>query len=70
MSDIRGYEFEETKLLNLYNIVEIRFNNIPTNDTIVKSKLNKMSEEGWVLFSISSAVESSGHKDPNEVFFN
>jgi len=70
VNDIVAYIFKETKLLNLYKVAEIRFNNISTNDTIVKSKLNKMYELGWTLFAISSAVGSSGHKDPNRVFFN
>jgi hypothetical protein len=46
INDIVAYIFKETKLLNLYKVAEIRFNNISTNDTIVKSKLNKMYELG------------------------
>ena len=35
--DIRTKAFEETKLLNFYNLGGIRFNNIATNDAMVKS---------------------------------
>ena len=67
-SDLRTYGFEETKLLNFYNLGGIRFNNIATNDAMIRSKLNAMSKDGWELFSVSSAVESSGDKDPNGIF--
>ena len=67
-SDIRTHEFEETKLLNLYNLGGIRFSNIATNDAMVKSKLNEMSVNGWELFSVTSGVESSGNKDNNGIY--
>lgn len=41
-SEIRTKAFEETKLLNFYNIAGIRFNNIATNDAMIKAKLNEM----------------------------
>ena len=47
--DIRTKAFEETKLLNFYNLGGIRFNNIATNDAMVKSKLNQMAADGWEL---------------------
>ena len=37
---------------------------------MIRSKLNTMSKDGWELFSVSSAVESSGDKDPNGIFIN
>ena len=67
-SEIRTKAFEETKLLNFYNIAGIRFNNIATNDAMVKSKLNQMAAEGWELFSVTGGVESSGDKDPNGIY--
>lgn len=67
-NEIRTKAFEETKLLNFYNIGGIRFNNIATNDAMVRSKLNIMSENGWELFSVTSAVESAGDKDNNGIF--
>ena len=48
-NEIRTYGFEETKLLNFYNLGGIRFNNIATNDAMIRSKLNAMSNEGWDL---------------------
>ncbi len=62
-SDIRVKAFDETKLLNFYNLGGIRFQNIVANDAVVTSKLNTMSEEGWDLTFVNSAVESDGGKD-------
>ena len=56
--DIRVKNFEETKLLNFYNIAGIRFQNIAANDAVINSKINTMTEEGWELAFVSSAVES------------
>lgn len=62
-SDIRVKAFDETKLLNFYNLGGIRFQNIVANDAVVTSKLNSMSDEGWALEFVNSAVESDGGKD-------
>ncbi|WP_291866046.1 hypothetical protein [Maribacter sp.] len=67
--DIRVKNFEETKLLNFYNIAGIRFQNIAANDAVISSKLNKMSKEGWELIHVISAVESdAGDKDGQGIF--
>lgn len=67
--DIRVKNFEETKLLNFYNIAGIRFQNIAANDAIIASKLNKMTKEGWELIHVVSAVESdAGDKDQQGIF--
>ncbi|MCT4587032.1 MAG: hypothetical protein N4A71_04360 [Carboxylicivirga sp.] len=55
---IRLKEYEETKLLNLYNEGGIRFQNIASNDALVSSKLNDMLSQGWELFSVTTGVES------------
>ena len=68
--DIRTKAFEETKLLNFYNLGGIRFNNIATNDAMVKSKLNQMTAEGWELIFVTGGVESSGDKDPNGIYLS
>ncbi len=68
-SDIRVKEFEETKLLNFYNIGGIRFQNIVANDAVISSKINKMSAEGWELAFVTSAVESDAGKDDGEGIF-
>ena len=57
--EIRTKGFEETKLLNFFNVGGIRFNNIATNDAMVKSKLNEMSSLGWEIVSVTSGVESA-----------
>ncbi|QWX84174.1 hypothetical protein H0I23_00555 [Cellulophaga sp. HaHaR_3_176] len=62
--DIRVKDFDETKLLNFYNIAGIRFQNIAANDAIITSKINTMVAEGWELAFVTSAVESSTKGDP------
>ena len=52
-AEIRTKAFEETKLLNFYNIAGIRFNNIATNDAMMRAKLNEMSSQGWELVSVA-----------------
>lgn len=67
--DIRVKNFEETKLLNFYNIAGIRFQNIAANDAVISSKLNAMVADGWELAFVVSAVESdSGDKDGQGIF--
>ncbi|WP_428741039.1 hypothetical protein [Tenacibaculum sp.] len=68
-SEIRVKNFEETKLLNFFNIGGIRFQNIVANDAVITSKLNDMSKEGWILAFSNSGVESYGGKgDSNGIF--
>ena len=68
-SDIRVKGFDETKLLNFYNLGGIRFQNIAANDALVTSKLNTMSEEGWEIAFVNSGVESFGGKgDGNGIY--
>ncbi len=67
--DIRVKDFEETKLLNFYNLGGIRFQNIVSNDAVISSKLNAMAEEGWELVFVASAVESDAGKDDGQGIF-
>lgn len=68
-SDIRVKDFEETKLLNFYNLGGIRFQNIAANDAVISSKINGMINDGWELAFVTSAVESdSGKDDGNGIF--
>jgi len=67
--DIRVKNFEETKLLNFYNIVGIRFQNIAANDAVISSKLTKMIKDGWELMFVTSGVEAdSGDEDGQGIF--
>lgn len=68
-SDIRVKNFEETKLLNFFNLGGIRFQNIAANDALITSKLNTMAEEGWELVFVTSAVESDGGKSDGQGIF-
>jgi hypothetical protein len=61
--------FDETKLLNFYNIGGIRFQNIATNDALISSKINDMIAEGWELAFVVSAVESEAGKDDGNGIF-
>jgi len=67
--DIRVKNFEETKLLNFFNLGGIRFQNIAANDAVVTSKINAMAEEGWELAFVNSGVESyGGNDDENGIY--
>ncbi|MGK0253345.1 MAG: hypothetical protein ACI9OE_000814 [Mariniflexile sp.] len=67
--EIRVKDFDETKLLNFYNIGGIRFQNIAANDAIITSKINTMIEEGWELAFVTSAVESDSGKGDGQGIF-
>lgn len=68
-SEIRVKNFEETKLLNFYNLGGIRFQNIAANDALVNSKVTTMLNEGWEVVNIVSGVESvGGESDTNGIF--
>jgi hypothetical protein len=67
-SDIRVKNFEETKLLNFFNIGGIRFQNIAANDSLITSMINDMIANGWELAFVTSAVESAGKGDGNGIF--
>lgn len=67
--DIKADAFAETKLLNFFSAVGINFQNIASNDAVVTSRLNQLSEEGWTLAFMTSGVESVGGKDDGEGIF-
>ena len=61
--EIRANEYEETKLLNFFNIVGIRFQNIAANDALINSKVSTMLNDGWELVNIVAGVEAVGSED-------
>ncbi len=67
--DIRVKDFEETKLLNFYNVGGIRFQNIAANDAVISSKLTPMLANGWNLIFVTSAVESDAGEDDGQGIF-
>lgn len=68
-ANIRVKNFEETKLLNFYNIAGIRFQNIAANDALISSKLTAMVEDGWDLIFVTSGVEAdAGGEDGQGIF--
>tara|TARA_R110001583_G_scaffold21194_3_gene80596 strand:- start:3162 stop:3656 length:495 start_codon:yes stop_codon:yes gene_type:complete len=67
--EIRVKDFDETKLLNFFNIGGIRFQNIAANDAIISSKINAMVADGWELAFVTSAVESDGGKGDSSGIF-
>ncbi|MCF6350579.1 MAG: hypothetical protein L3J23_06050 [Flavobacteriaceae bacterium] len=60
--DLRVKGFDETKLLNFFNLGGIRFQNIATNDALISSKINTMIDEGWELAFVNTGVESHAGK--------
>ncbi|MFC5046224.1 hypothetical protein ACFSTE_04360 [Aquimarina hainanensis] len=67
--NIRVKDFEETKLLNFYNLGGIRFQNIAANDAVISSKITDMVAKGWDLAFVVSAVESdAGEQDGRGIF--
>lgn len=68
-SDIRVKDFEETKLLNFFNLGGIRFQNIVANDAVITSKLIAMADEGWELAFVTSSSESDAGKDDGQGIF-
>lgn len=67
--DIRVKNFEETKLLNFYNIAGIRFQNIAANDAVISSKLTDMIKDGWELVFVTSGVEADAGGDDGQGIF-
>ena len=67
--DIRVKNFEETKLLNFYNIAGIRFQNIAANDAVISSKLTDMHKDGWELIFVTSGVEANAGGDDGQGIF-
>lgn len=67
--DIRVKNFEETKLLNFFNLGGIRFQNIAANDAVITSMINDMIANGWELAFVNSAVESDGGEDDHQGIF-
>jgi len=61
--DIRVKNYEETKLLNFFNIGGIRFQNIAANDAVINSRVTAMLNEGWEIVNIVAGVESKGGED-------
>lgn len=68
-SAIRVKNFEETKLLNFYNIAGIRFQNIAANDALISSKLTAMIKDGWELIFVTSGVEADAGGDDGQGIF-
>jgi hypothetical protein len=67
--DLKVDAFAETKLLNFFSAGGINFQNIASNDALVSSKLNELSEQGWTLAFVTSGVESNAGKDDGEGIF-
>jgi hypothetical protein len=61
--EIRIKDFDETKMLNFFNIGGIRFQNIVSNDALLTSKINEMLLNGWDLAFVNTGVESFGGSD-------
>ena len=61
--------FSETKLLNFFSGVGINFQNIASNDALITSKVNNLTDQGWELAFVASGVESVGDQtDKNGIY--
>ena len=67
--EIRVKNFNETKMLNFFNIGGIRFQNIAANDALISSMITDMVSQGWELAFVTSAVESDGGKGDGQGIF-
>jgi hypothetical protein len=67
--DIRIKDYDETKLLNFFNVGGIRFQNIASNDALLTSKINQMLLDGWDLAFVNTGVESYGGTDDTNGIF-
>jgi len=65
-SNLKIDNFEETKLLNFFSIAGINFKNIASNDALISSKINTMTNNGWDLAFVVSGVESDSGKDDGQ----
>lgn len=68
-ADAKVDRFNESKLLNFYSMVGINFQNIASNDALITSKMNSLSQEGWELAFVTSGVESKAGKDDGAGIF-
>lgn len=67
--DAKVSVFSETKLLNFFSGVGINFQNIASNDALITSKINTLTEQGWELAFVASGVESVGSDtDKNGIY--
>jgi alkyl sulfatase BDS1-like metallo-beta-lactamase superfamily hydrolase len=60
---------DETLLLNFYSAVGINFQNIASNDAVITSKLNELSNKGYRLVFVTSGVESDAGKGDGDGIF-
>ncbi len=60
--DAKTDALNEAKLLNFYSLTGINFQNIASNDALISSKLNNLTEDGWELMHVTSAAESDAGK--------
>nr|WP_321355093.1 hypothetical protein [uncultured Draconibacterium sp.] len=67
--EIRIKDYDETKLLNFFNVGGIRFQNIASNDALLTSKINDMMSQGWELAFVNTGVESYGGADDSNGIF-
>lgn len=67
--DLKIDELNETKLLNFFSLAGINFQNIASNDAMISSALNALTNEGWELAFVTSGVESDAGKSDGQGIF-
>ncbi len=68
-NDAKIDEMSETMLLNFYSLTGINFQNVASNDAMITSRINTLTEQGWELAFVTSAVESDSGKTDGEGIF-
>ncbi len=67
--DLKIDALNETKLLNFFSVAGINFQNIASNDAMISSALNALTNEGWELAFTTSGVESDGGQGDGQGIF-
>lgn len=68
-AELKVMEFNETKMLNFFSGVGINFQNVASNDAMIASKINELSNQGFRLIFVTSGVESNAGKDDGQGIF-
>ncbi|HJN05214.1 MAG TPA: hypothetical protein QF480_01235 [Bacteroidales bacterium] len=61
-------KMEEIKMKNFFSIAGINFSNIRANDLKITTKIQELTNEGWVLDDVTSGVFSGNENNSNGIF--
>lgn len=61
-------KMEEIKMKNFFSIAGINFGNIRANDLKITTKIQELTNDGWVLDDVTSGVYSGNENNSNGIF--